>query len=91
MTRDTFGPMRLAMTPPYWRVRLRDGTELVLWADAFGENDDHHVFLLVVEATDDEVKELHVERFAPNRPDTFWAVVATIPSAEVVEVATLRP
>jgi hypothetical protein len=86
--------MRLALTPhppPYWRVSLRNGTEIVLWADAYGETDDHHVFSLLVEATDDELKELRVERFAPNRPDMAWALVARIPSAEVVEVETLPP
>lgn len=73
-----------------WRVTLKDGRTLGIWAAAVGESDDHYTFEVLIEATAEEQRhpKLIIAGKAPLKPERVSIAVARIPKASVAEVET---
>jgi hypothetical protein len=76
--------------PRQWRVTLKDGSVIGVWANAYGEKDEHHTFEIVAEAPPAEQADDDVVISAkwPSNPERFMFVVARIPTELVADVET---
>lgn len=74
--------------PRQWRVTLKDGSVIGLWAGSQGERDGHYTFDIMAEATPEEQadEELVISGETPSNPRRFMFVVARIPTELVAEI-----
>lgn len=76
--------------PMQWRITLKSGKILGLWASSYSEVGDYYVFDLLVDATEEERKDDHLvitARF-PNNDERVIVTVAMVPVSVVDEVQT---
>lgn len=68
-----------------WRVTLRTGAEMELWADSYSTEpvDDHWEFGILADATPDEQQQIRIDGRTVPRSDRCNVIVARIPVSEV--------
>ena len=71
--------------PSKWRVTMKSGSEIELWADAFGSEpvDGYWEFHLLVDATADEQREVRISSETVPPSTRCGIVIARVPAAEV--------
>jgi hypothetical protein len=76
--------------PRQWRVTLKDGTVIGLWAGSYGESDGHYTFEVMAEAPVDQQtdEDLVISAKTPSKPERFMFVVARIPVDAVRDIET---
>ena len=63
-----------------WRVTLRDGHTLVVWADSYRQTDAEYVFGALADGTASEQAALDIDARTPTDPSKIVVVLARIPS-----------
>lgn len=78
--------------PRQWRVRLKDGSVIGLWAGSYGETNDHYTFEILAEASPEEQADdqLAISGETPSNPRRFLFTVARIPVDAVAEIDNAR-
>lgn len=76
--------------PRQWRVTLKDGSVVGIWADSYGEGDGHVTFEILAEASLEEQadRNLTISGTTPSNPVRIMFVVARFPLAAVADIAT---
>ena len=71
-----------------WRLHLRSGAEMELWADAYDTEpvDGHWQFTVLVDATADEQRGIRVGSHTVPRSQRCVIVVARVPVSEVATI-----
>lgn len=80
--------MKILAGAKMWRVRMKSGQTIGVWAGAVGEDNGNYVFDVYVEATDVEQKEngMVITANTPANPKRVMIAVASIPIEEVEDV-----
>jgi hypothetical protein len=75
--------------PRQWRVTLKDGSVVDLWAGSYGEVDGRYVFDILAEAPPEEQADdqIVVSAQTPSNPLRFMFTVARIPIDLVSSIA----
>lgn len=76
--------------PRQWRVTLRDGSVVGVWADSYGEREGHFTFEILADASAGEQtdRNLMISGKTPSNPVRIMFVVARFPAAAVADIAT---
>lgn len=76
--------------PQQWRVTLKDGSVVGVWASAYGETDGHYTFEVLADATPAEQADegLVISAETPSNPARIMFVVARIPKDAVRDILT---
>ncbi|GAB3740833.1 hypothetical protein [Microlunatus parietis] len=69
-----------------WRVKLKNGSSVLLLADMHGETSTHHLFSILVDATKEEQERLHLEGTTPTNPERVLVSVAAFALDDVEDI-----
>lgn len=73
-----------------WRLEMKSGTSIGIWALGYSEVDGNYVFDVYLEATEAEQKDrdLVITAHTPADPEKVMVAVASIPVDEVEDIHT---
>jgi len=82
---------RLDAEPSKWRVTLRSGDVIEVWADGFTSADQpgRHVFNVLVEVDEEPDPSINVVGRSPSNPHRMLIAVASFPSEAVVSTLSV--
>lgn len=76
--------------PRQWQVVLKDGSVIGVWADSYGETQEHYTFEILADASAEEQTDddLVVSAETPSNPDRIMFTVTRIPIELVANIFT---
>lgn len=81
--------MNLVVGLSQWRVSLRSGLTLDLWADSYSEEGGEFLFGVLADVPMDEQREVRICDRSPDSQQRVVVVLAAIKSDEVAEIKAL--
>lgn len=80
--------MQFASEPQQWRIELKNGSTMGIWAMSYGETDGHYHFKILVDASEQEQAddELVIVGRTPTNPERILITTARIPVSAVKEI-----